>query len=72
MSLADVENYRTLGVEEDLGRYDQPDPTLDQSEASALAALHLKDGTYLRTEQERIPIGDAEHALRQALERGVS
>ncbi len=61
-----IETYRPLGVEEDHGRYDQPDPTLTMAEASALAALQLTDGKYLRTEQERIPISDAEYALQQA------
>jgi hypothetical protein len=66
MAPGDIENYRSLGVEEDLDRYDQPDSTLTLAEANALAALQLTDGKYLRTEQERIPIGDAEHALKQA------
>jgi hypothetical protein len=65
MSPGDIETYRPLGVEEDLDRYDQPDPTLTLAEASALAALQLTEGKYLRTEQERIPISDAEHALKQ-------
>jgi len=66
MTPGDIETYRPLGVEEDLDRYDQPDPTLSLAEASALAALQLTGGKYLRTEQERIPISDAEHALEQA------
>jgi hypothetical protein len=66
MTSDDIETYRSLGVEEDLDRYDQPDPTLSLTEASALAALQLREGKYLRTEQERIPIDDAEHALKQA------
>jgi hypothetical protein len=66
MGPGDIETYRPLGVEEDLDRYDQPDPTLTLAEASALAALQLTEGKYLRTEQERIPISDAEHALEQA------
>jgi hypothetical protein len=66
MAPGDIETYRPLSVEENLDRYDQPDPTLTPTEASALAALHLTDGKYLRTEQERIPISDAEHALEQA------
>lgn len=69
MAPADVETYRPLGVEEDLGRYDQPDPTLSPAEASALAALQLTSGKYLRTEQERIPLSDAEQALKEALAR---
>jgi hypothetical protein len=40
--------------------------TLTLAEASALAALQRTGGKYLRTEQERIPIRDAEHALEQA------
>jgi hypothetical protein len=67
MAPGDIETYRPLGVEEDLDRYDQPDPTLTPAEATALAALHLTCGKYLRTEQERIPISDAEHALVEAL-----
>jgi hypothetical protein len=63
MAPDDTETYRPLGVEENLDRYDQPDPTLTPAEASALAALQLTEGKYLRTEQERIPISDAEHAL---------
>jgi len=39
--------------------------TLTLAEASALAALQLTGGKYLRTEQERIPVSDAEHALEQ-------
>jgi hypothetical protein len=66
MKPGDIETYRLLGVEEDLGRYDQPDSTLTLAEASALAALQLTGGKYLRTEQERIPISDAEHAFEQA------
>lgn len=66
MAPDDTETYRPLGVEEKLDRYDQPDPTLTLAEASALAALKLTEGKYLRTEQERIPISDAEHALEHA------
>jgi hypothetical protein len=65
MEPGDIETYRPLGVEEDLDRYDQPDSTLTLAEASALAALQLTGGKYLRIEQERIPISDAEHALEQ-------
>jgi hypothetical protein len=65
MEPGDLETYQPLGVEEDLDRYDRPDSTLTLAEASALAALQLTDGRYLRTEQERIPISDAEHALEQ-------
>jgi hypothetical protein len=67
MTPGDIETYRPLGVEEDLDRYDQPDSTLTPAEATALAALDLTCGKYLRTEQERIPISDAEHALVEAL-----
>jgi hypothetical protein len=67
MAPGDIETYRALGVGEDLDRYDQPDPTLTPAEATALAALHLTCGKYLRIEQERIPISDAEHALVEAL-----
>jgi hypothetical protein len=70
MTPDDIETYRPLGVEEDLGRYDAPDPTLTPAEAGALTALQLTDGKYLRIEQERIPIGDAEHALALALNAG--
>src|SRR5215472_8982883 len=66
MEPGDIETYRPLGVEEDLDRYDQPDSTLTLAEVSALAALQFAGGKYLRTEQERIPISDAEHALEQA------
>lgn len=67
MTPAHIETYRPLGVEEDLDRYDQPDPTLTPAEASALAALQLTNGKYLRIEQERIPLSHAEHAaLEQA------
>ena len=66
MAPDDTETYRPLAVEENLDRYDQPDPTLTPAEASALAALQLTEGKYLRTEQERIPISDAEHALEHA------
>ena len=66
MTPGDIETYRPLGVEENLDRYDQPDSTLTPAEASALAALQLTDGKYLRTEQERIPVSDAERALEQA------
>jgi Uncharacterized protein conserved in bacteria C-term(DUF2220) len=67
MAPGDIETYRLLGVEEELDRYDQPDPTLTSAEASALAALQFNGGKYLRTEQERIPASDAESALEQAL-----
>lgn len=66
MTPGDIEAYRPLGVEEDLDRYDQPASTLTVAETSALTALQLAEGRYLRTEQERIPIGDAERALDQA------
>jgi hypothetical protein len=66
MTPGDIETYRPLGVKEKLERYDQPDSTLAPAEASALAALRLTDGNYLRTEQERIPVSDAERALEQA------
>lgn len=66
MATGDIESYRPLGVEEDLDRYDQPDPTLAPAESSALAALQLTGEKYLRIEQERIPIGDAEHAFELA------
>ena len=65
----DVETYRALGVEESHDRYDQPDPTLTPAEASALAGLQLTDGKYLRIEQERIPLRDAERVLEQARNR---
>ena len=66
MTPGHIEIYRPLGVEEDLDRYDQPDSTLTLAEASALTVLQLPEGKYLRTEQERIPISDAERALEQA------
>ncbi len=66
MAPGDIETYRLLGVKEKLDRYDQPDSTLTPAEASALAALQLTDGKYLRIEQERIPVSDAERALEQA------
>jgi hypothetical protein len=66
MAAGDIETYRSLGVKEKLDRYDQPDSTLTFAETGALKALQFTDGKYLRTEQERIPVSDAEHALRQA------
>ena len=66
MTPGDIETYRPLGVKEDLGRYDQPDPTLTPAETGALNALQLADGKFLRTEQERIPVRHAERALHQA------
>ncbi len=66
MMPGDIETYRPLGVKEKLDRYDQPDSTLTPAEADALAALQLTGGEYLRTEQERIPVSDAERALEQA------
>jgi hypothetical protein len=63
MAPGDIEAYLPLGVEEGLGRYDQPDSTLTLAEANALAALQLTNGKYLRIEQERIPISDAENAF---------
>lgn len=66
MTAGDIETYRLLGVEEGLDRYDQPDATLTPAEAVALAALHLSQQKYLRTEQERIPVSVAERALDQA------
>jgi hypothetical protein len=65
MRPGDIETYRPLGVKENLERYDEPDSTLTSAEASALTALQLTDGKYLRTEQERIPVSDAERALKQ-------
>lgn len=70
MAPDDVETYRPLGVEEDLDRYDQPDSTLTPAEGGALTALQLMDGKYLRIEQERISIGDAERTLGQARSLG--
>jgi hypothetical protein len=46
--------------------YDQPDPTLTLAEGCALAPLQLTEAKYLRTEQERIPVRDAEHAVKRA------
>jgi hypothetical protein len=69
MTAGDIEAYRPLAVKEKLDRYDQPDPTLTLAETSALTALQLTDGKYLRTEQERIPVTDAEHALEAARSR---
>ncbi len=66
MAPGDIETYRPLGVKEGLERYDEPDSTLTPAEASAFAALQLTGGKYLRTEQERIPVSDAERALEQA------
>ena len=66
MAPDDIEAYRPLGVEEDLDRYDQPDSTLTLVEASALAALELTGGKYLRIEQERILVSDAQYALEEA------
>jgi hypothetical protein len=66
MAPGDIEIYRPLGVEEDLNRYDQPDSTLTPRESSALAALQLTGEKYLRIEQERIPIREAENALAEA------
>ena len=66
MTPGDIETYRPLGVEEGLGRYDQPDPTLTPAETRALNALQLADGKFLRTEQERIPVSHAERALGRA------
>lgn len=43
---SDTETYRPLSVEEDLDRYDLPDPTLTLAEARALAALQLVDGKH--------------------------
>ena len=65
MASGAIEAYRPLGVEENLDRYDQPDSTLTLAEASALAALELTGGKYLRIEQERILVSDAEYALRR-------
>jgi hypothetical protein len=70
MTPDDIETYRPLGVEEGLDRYDEPDPTLTPAEAGALTALQLAERRYLRTEQERIPISDAEHALGEARNLG--
>jgi hypothetical protein len=66
MASGAIEAYRPLGVEEDLDRYDQPDSTLTLAEASALAALELTGGKYLRIEQERILVSDAQYALEEA------
>jgi hypothetical protein len=66
MAPADIEACQQLGVAEGLDRYDQPDATLTLSEITALGALQLTEEKYLRIEQERIPIGVAEHALEQA------
>jgi hypothetical protein len=70
MTAADVATYRPVAVEEDVARWDEPAPTLGPSEAAALEALRIRSGRYLRTEQERIPIRDAENAL--ALARNLA
>lgn len=72
MTPGDIETYRPLGIKEDLGRYDQPDPTLTPAESAALNALQLAGRKYLRTEQERIPVSHAERALRQALNQQMT
>jgi len=66
MTPDDIAAYQPLGVEESLDRYDQPDPTLTLAETSALAALWRAEEKYLRIEQERIPVSDAEQALGEA------
>jgi hypothetical protein len=66
MSPGDIETYQPLGVEEELDRYDQPDPTLTAAETRALASLQLTGGKYRRIEQERILVSDAERALEVA------
>jgi hypothetical protein len=66
MTPADIAAYQPMGVGESADRYDQPDPTLTPAETSALAALQRAGETYLRIEQERIPVSDAERALREA------
>jgi len=66
MTPGDIATYQPLGVEEGLDRYDPPDATLTPAETSALAALQRGEERYLRIEQERIPVSDAEHALGKA------
>jgi hypothetical protein len=66
MAPDDITAYQPLGVEEGLDRYDQPDSTLTLAETRALTALQRTEEKYLRIEQERIPISDAEHALEKA------
>jgi hypothetical protein len=63
--LLQVASILSLGVEEDLDRHEQTDLTLTLAEASA-GRLTAQQGKYLRTEQEWIPMSDAERALKQA------
>ena len=55
MTPDDIETYRPLGVEEDLDRYDQADPTLTPAEASALTALRLTDGNTCAPNKNGFP-----------------
>ena len=51
-----VESYRSLAVKESLDRYDGPEPTLTKDEFAALPILDVDVQSYLRIEQERLPL----------------
>lgn len=64
-----VDRFHHLAVTETLGRYDLPDPTLDEDETAALRSLDARP-KYIRIEQERIPVELVEAAFSNALRHG--
>jgi hypothetical protein len=66
MSHEHVESFRPLSVAENLDRHDAPEPTLTKDEADALAALSTHGQTFLRIEQERLPLDQAARALMES------
>jgi hypothetical protein len=67
-----LEAHRTLAVQDET-RVESPDPNLTDIETAALAALSSEDHTYLRLEQERLPLPFILSRLSRAMElRGPS
>ena len=66
MSSTDLDRFRHLAVTESVARYDPPDATLTVEETHALNDLANIDG-YLRIEQERIPVEEAQELLAHVL-----
>lgn len=71
MRSADVDVFRTLGIVENLTRYDPPVSTLTDEETRALAQLRIPGG-HLRIEQERLPLAAAQARLESDLRGSAS
>lgn len=68
MNPATVAAFASRGVLESVSKLDAPEPTLTESELSALTQLATgTEGAFVRIEQERLPVEVAQAALVDAL-----